>query len=125
MKSLIASIIIFALVTLTLFATGAWISQKSETLHAALGHFPGDTKGDPAAYGIAIKEVNSIWKDMRGCIEFTVPRRLLDPLDRAIQGIQAGWACGDDAMYRRSLAEARTATEQLRAYEGLSLSAVL
>ena len=41
MKSLMASIIIFALVILTLFVTGAWISQKSETLHAALCHLPG------------------------------------------------------------------------------------
>lgn len=125
MKTLIASLIIFALVTVALFAGGAWISNKTETLHTALCHLPRDTKGDPEAYGIAIKDAHNIWKDMRRCIELTVPRRLLDPLDRALQGIEAGWLCDDDALYRRSLAEALTATEQLRAYEGVSLSAIL
>lgn len=125
MKSLIASFIIFALVTVALFAGGTWISQKTEMLHTALCQFPRDTKGDPDVYGIAMKDAHNIWKDMRRCMEMTVPRRLLDPLDRALQGIEAGWLCDDDALYRRSLAEALTATEQLRAYEGISLSAIL
>ena len=125
MKSLIASFIIFALVTGTLFTGGVWISEKTDTLHTALSHLPRNTNGDPEAYGIAIKEAQNIWNDMRRGLELTVPRRLLDSLERALQGIEAGWLCEDDAMYRRSLAEALTATEQLRAYEGLSLSAIL
>ena len=125
MKSLIASVAIFAIVSITLFANSAWLTKKTDTLHDALCQFPTDTKGDPEEYGIAMRNAHMIWKEMRRRIEISVPRRILDPMDRALQGIEAGWLCSDDSLYRRSLAEALAAIEQIHSYEGISLSAIL
>lgn len=125
MKSLIASCVIFAIVSMALFTNSAWLTRESDTLREVLYQLPTDTKGDPEEYGIAMRNAHIIWKEMRRRIEITVPLRILDPMDRALQGIEAGWLCGDDAVYRRSLAEALTAVAQIHAYEGISLSAIL
>jgi hypothetical protein len=125
MKSFVVACGIFGLVVGLIIGNSVFICRRVDAMTAAILQMPEKTNGAPAEYGSAVQNIRSIWEKNRTLISVTVPRRITDPLERAMRAMEAGWRSGDDAMYRRAVSDLLAALESLREAEGFSLGAIV
>jgi hypothetical protein len=125
MKSFVVACGIFGLVVGLIIGNSVFICRRVDAMTAAILQMPEKTNGAPAEYGSAVQNIRSIWEKNRTLISVTVPRRITDPLERAMRAMEAGWRGGDDAMYRHAVSDLLAALESLREAEGFSLGAIV
>ena len=125
MKSFVVACGIFGLVVGLIIGNSVFICRRVDAMTAAVLQMPEKTNGAPAEYGSAVQNITSIWEKNRTLISVTVPRRITDPLERAMRAMEAGWRSEDDAMYRRAVSDLLAALESLREAEGFSLGAIV
>ena len=125
MKSFVVACSIFVLVVGLIVGNSLFIRHRVDAMTATALRLPEKTHGDPAEYGVAVQSIYDIWGKCRDLIAVTVPRRITDPLERAMRAMEAGWRSGDDAMYRHAVSDLLAALESLREAEGFSLGAIV
>lgn len=125
MKSFVAACGIFGLVIGALIWNAVFTLRCTDTMTDAARQLPDNTHGDPAQYETAMQNIHLIWKEKRDIIAISVPRRITDPIDRALRTAEAGWVTGNDTVYRQSVSDLFDALKILRETEGFSLGAIV
>lgn len=125
MKSFIAACGIFGLVIGVLIWNAVFTLRCTDAMTAAARQLPNNVYGDPAQYETAMQSIHLIWKEKRKIIAISVPRRITDPLERALRTAEVGWSTGNDTVYRQSVADLFDALKILRQTEGFSLDGIV
>lgn len=125
MKSFIVACCIFALVIGALIGNAVFVLRCTDALTDAVMRLPESTHGDPAQYEIAMQSIQCIWKENREIIAITVPYRIIEPIERALRALEAGWITENDPIYRQAVADLLNAFGNLRQTERFSLGGIV
>ena len=125
MKSFVAACGIFGLVIGALIWNAVFTLRCTDAMTDAARQLPDNTHGDPAQYETAMQNIYLIWKEKRDIIAISVPRRITDPLERALRTAEVGWVTGNDTVYRQSVSDLFDALKTLRETEGFSLGGIV
>lgn len=125
MKSFVAACGIFGLVIGALIWNAVFTLRCTDAMTDAARQLPDNTHGDPAQYETAMQNIYLIWKEKRDIIAISVPRRITDPLERALRTAEVGWVTGNDTVYRQSVSDLFDALKALRETEGFSLGGIV
>ena len=125
MKSFVAACGIFGLVIGALIWNTVFTLRCTDAMTDAARQLPDNTHGDPAQYETAMQNIYLIWKEKRDIIAISVPRRITDPLERALRTAEVGWVTGNDTVYRQSVSDLFDALKTLRETEGFSLGGIV
>ena len=117
MKSFIVACCIFALVIGALIGNAVFVLRCTDALTDAAAQLPDNAHGDPAQYEIAMQN--------REIIAITVPYRIIEPIERALRALEAGWISENDPIYRQAVADLLNAFGNLRQTERFSLGGIV